>query len=376
MWIHAKAMTALDLSFCALLTDSCLMTLAGSGNARSLRSIRLHGLGHLTDLGVVRLAHAAPMLESIGLDGCEEVSSVALQALAQGCPRLQSIKLSSCTAVDDSGVAALAAGCPRLTRLDLTQIQNVSDESLVALGAAGLAEFAWIGLSHCPQISDAGIAALTQGCPTLQSLGVAACIQLRAPALAQIATHCRGLTHLNLSWITGFTDQGIDVLAKGCSALVLLNIAKCMDVSSEHSQHALVSLRDHRRARSCLSCLSCLCACTSAERCFPLVSRHTLPRNGDPRHLSSAFDHGRGCAACGRWLEGPPSLRVRELLSRECEQSGTAADWMPSCHEHTTTGDDGTQDADVTLATLPPDLNPLWLSLCSHHRFRYSLRHE
>ena len=238
MWIHTKSLTSLNLSGCLLLTDACLLTLAWSGAGAGLRGLQLHGLEHITDVSVMRLAEAAPNLESIGLDGCEEVSSRSLQALAQCCPQLQSVKLSGCVAMDDAGVVALAAGCTRLARLDLTKIPQVSDESVMALGSARLPEFAWISLSHCDQISDAGIATLAQGCPTLRSLGVVACIELRSPSLMQLAAHCRGLTHLNLSWIVGFTDQGIEVLAKGCSALLALHIAHCTDVSS-HTRSTL-----------------------------------------------------------------------------------------------------------------------------------------
>jgi hypothetical protein len=110
---------------------------------------------------------------------------------------VKKIDLFRCNQVADAGVRALAQGCPGLQSIKLGGCDEVTDAGVSALaqgpynmGSPGLQE---IDLSSCEKVTDAGVIALVQGCPGLQTIGLTGCEKVTDAGLSALAQGCPGL---------------------------------------------------------------------------------------------------------------------------------------------------------------------------------------
>lgn len=131
----------LDLSSCVEVKDSCLATVAQSSSARRLLSIKL--------------------MRTKGF------GAVGMRSLVQSCTGLQEVDLSICTQVGDEEVVALSE-LRHLQKLKLTQCRNVTDAGLSALRRC--TELQTLGLKFCSGIGDVGILNVATGCRQLRNI--------------------------------------------------------------------------------------------------------------------------------------------------------------------------------------------------------------
>uniref|UniRef100_J3LAN2 F-box/LRR-repeat protein 15-like leucin rich repeat domain-containing protein n=1 Tax=Oryza brachyantha TaxID=4533 RepID=J3LAN2_ORYBR len=106
-------------------------------------------------------------------------------------PNLCSLALWDVPLVTDAGLAEIAAGCPSLERLDITR---------------------------CPLITDKGLTAVAQGCPNLLSLTVESCPGVGNDGLRAIGRCCSKLQALNIKNCALVGDQGISSVVCAATA--------------------------------------------------------------------------------------------------------------------------------------------------------------
>ena len=127
--------------------------------------------------------------------------------------------------MSDVGIASLTAKCIQLKTINIRCCSRLTDASLAAIGATckGLTS---IDMSY-NDMTDIGIATLTQGCSELKIIHIAYCSQLTDASLAAIGETCKGLTSDDVYCACKITDIGMASLTQGCSGLRIINPKDC-----------------------------------------------------------------------------------------------------------------------------------------------------
>ena len=146
-------------------TDSALQSIAQ--HLPQLELLVLDDCIGITNVGVSKLVRSCTALKKIDLR-FSPVGGAAVAAIANNCPLLHTLYLATrgtshllTNGPDtqlDEGIAALARGCPVLRHLDLSRA-TITDAALSSL-ASGECPLEYLRLFDCPNVSDAGLAAL------------------------------------------------------------------------------------------------------------------------------------------------------------------------------------------------------------------------
>uniref|UniRef100_J3MFN4 F-box/LRR-repeat protein 15-like leucin rich repeat domain-containing protein n=1 Tax=Oryza brachyantha TaxID=4533 RepID=J3MFN4_ORYBR len=113
--------------------------------------------------------------------------------------------------VTDAGLAEIAAGCPSLARLDIT---------------------------GCPLITDKGLTAVAQGCPDLKAVTIEACPGVADEGLKAIGRCCAKLQAVNIKNCAHVGDQGVSGLV--CSAAASLAKVRLQGLSITDASLAVI----------------------------------------------------------------------------------------------------------------------------------------
>lgn len=149
------------------------------------------------------------------------------QALATGCKKLGCLKLWSSTVTDD-GLSALSTGCSKLKTLELLHCKTVTSEGVAAIAGGCCDSLEVLDLSHCDNIGDKGVLALA-ACAKLQSLSLNSCVLVTDTGIAALRK-CSAVKSLCLG-DTGVSDAGLAAIAPGLPSLETINLTLCASVS-------------------------------------------------------------------------------------------------------------------------------------------------
>lgn len=268
--LHVQHLESLNLSGCYNITDQAL-ALAFQAECPSLRVLDLSLCKQISDHGLGKIAQNVRGLEVLELGGCCNVTNNGLLLIAWGLRKLRRLNLRSCWVVSDTGIGHLAGmtseaeGNLRLEHLGLQDLPSLTDEALrhVAAGLVGLrsvnlsfcVSVTDSGLKHlarmpaleelnlgsCDNISDIGMAYLTDGGSALRSLDVSFCEKIGDPALVHISQGLFQLRSLSLNHCQ-ITDEGLARLAKNLHGLETLNIGQCDRITDAGLESITVDL--------------------------------------------------------------------------------------------------------------------------------------
>jgi hypothetical protein len=170
---------------------------------------RFHAVSRLTLAYCCRLSESflptlgTRHLVALDLEGSQNLTNAALRLIVRQCPNLMSIGLGHCAQISDEGVADLAESCGGLKHVDL---------------------------KYCSLVSDSGISALKRCC-WLSSLNLRLLRHVTDECLKSIST-LPGLLSLDLYGCLNITDVGLASLAAGrCTFLEYVNFSHCSKVS-------------------------------------------------------------------------------------------------------------------------------------------------
>lgn len=180
-------------SFC-FAAPLAITSLAATDDRRAFRRRDFRGI--LNDAVLRTVASSCRELRVIDLPACKDVSDASLRALGAGCQRLVYANVSAC-AVSPAGIAALASGCPELESLQAASLVGGAND-LAFASAGSLSRLRYLDLSGSPShATDAGLAAVAQGCPLMEVFMAANCGKFTDEGLAALS--CLGrLEGLNL----------------------------------------------------------------------------------------------------------------------------------------------------------------------------------
>lgn len=182
------------------------------------------------DSDLISVCKAAPNITTLTTDDtC--CTSAGLAAIGQHCRALETLIVlcndNSSNVIDsDAGIAAMAQGCGKLKRITMEKCVNLSDIGLVAIAA------------HCTQ---------------LQSLSVWQCDRFTDVGLTAIQSLSATIVSLQLIECAGFTGSGLVVIAKHCTLLHTLDIDD-FQASIEPDQLAEALPHMHNMTKLVLRC--------------------------------------------------------------------------------------------------------------------------
>eukprot|EP01117_Protostelium_nocturnum_P014775 TRINITY_DN5656_c0_g1_i1.p1 TRINITY_DN5656_c0_g1~~TRINITY_DN5656_c0_g1_i1.p1 ORF type:complete len:1811 (+),score=620.32 TRINITY_DN5656_c0_g1_i1:378-5810(+) len=231
----------------------------------NLTDLNLESFDKLDSLIVNSIASFCPKLKNLNLTGCTKLSDSSLQSIFQACSELDNVILTGCTSIADSSFSSAPKS---ILHLNLTDCFSVSFNAMEFIGkrCLNLQIIKVAGSS----INDTGLAALCQGCRSLQHLEINdgelitdTGLQLVTVALPQLHTlylsGAKNLTdrafgritqsnlrhtlqHLNLSKCVKLTGDGVKELVDNCYGLktLLLNasdMTMCDELNLEVMTH-------------------------------------------------------------------------------------------------------------------------------------------
>jgi bacterioferritin-associated ferredoxin len=199
----------------------------------SCRQLRVLLVPRNTQLNSTMVAHIASIstLQKLDLEDCIQLSDTDLQHIATGNVELNELKVRACKNLTDRGIEFLAQGARKLSILDISWCPQITDRGLLAL-AEHAKRLTSLNLRSCREVTDTGVRRIVQELP-LQVLSIRGCVKLTDETVFEIADSARRtIQRLDLSHCQEITDEGIKALSEYCQTLQNLDITSCKRITS------------------------------------------------------------------------------------------------------------------------------------------------
>lgn len=220
-----KTLQVVKLDGCVI-GDSNL-SLIGSG-CIELKELSLSKCQGVTDAGVVGVVTSCTGLQKLDLTCCRDITDTALKAVATSCTGLLSLRMENCLLVTAEGLIMIGKSCVYLEELDLTDC-NLNDNGLKSIGRCRGLRLLKVG--YCMDITYAGLASIGATCTNLRELDCYRSVGISDEGVAAIASGCKRLKVVNLSYCSSITDASLHSLAL-LSDLVQLELRACSQITS------------------------------------------------------------------------------------------------------------------------------------------------
>ncbi|CAD7077420.1 unnamed protein product [Hermetia illucens] len=232
---HLKNLEVLELGGCCNLTNTGLLLVAWG--LKKLKRLNLRSCWHIGDQGIGHLAGLSKEtaegnleLEYLGLQDCQRLTDEALRHAAQGLTSLKGVNLSFCVSITDGGLKHLAR-MPNLRELNLRSCDNISDIGMAYL-TEGTSSLTSLDVSFCDKIGDQALNHISQGLFHLRSLSLNQC-HITDEGLSRVAKSLHDLEVLNIGQCSRITDAGLQMLADELVNLKAIDLYGCTQLSAE-----------------------------------------------------------------------------------------------------------------------------------------------
>jgi hypothetical protein len=194
-------LTSLNLSFDQNIHDDSLVMLGKY--LHHLQQVELEYLSQISDHGITVLVESNPFLHSISLRGCVNIQSMNFLNVLQ--TSLKHLSLRDCYGLTD---------------------QFCFNHGSTTLHSSVLSGLRSIDLHGCYNLTSAALNTLTKDCTRLESINLSGCRQVDQVAIEQLVVrHGKTLKYLSVRKIAKMTNEAINVMARHCNALEVLDIA-------------------------------------------------------------------------------------------------------------------------------------------------------
>ncbi|CAL5007852.1 unnamed protein product [Urochloa decumbens] len=203
-WDYPELWRRINMLFHAELFFECgLHTLARTAVRRSAGLCEAFwGKYAGDDRLILYLAEKAPSLKSLRFISCYDVCQEAFMEAMRKFPLLEELELSISPNVCGEAFAVVGESCPNLKRFRRSKNQFVNIErgginkGEEAMGIAKMHELCSLQLFTC-ELTNAGVAAIHDGCPDLDSLDIRQCFNVKMDRAA-IRAKCSRIKMLKL----------------------------------------------------------------------------------------------------------------------------------------------------------------------------------
>lgn len=262
-----QRLRSLIVTACRGATDLGLESL-GKG-CPNLKQLCIRSSAFLSDGGLVSFMKSARSLESLQLEECHRITLAGLYGLVVGCgDKLKSLALTNCWGFKDFDFGSpQVSPCKSLRSFSVRNCPGFGDACLVALGKI-CPHLQQVELSGLTGITDEGLLRLLECCEAgLVKVNLSGCINLTDQVVSAMAKlHGRTLEVLILDGCTKVSDLGLLAIAENCQLLSDLDVSKCAI-----SDFGLMALA--RSSQLSLQVLSVSGCSLVSDKCLPALKK-------------------------------------------------------------------------------------------------------
>ena len=114
--------------------------------------------------------------------------------------------------ITDVGIAAIANGCPSLEQINIAYNTNVTDNSLLSLSKC--LNLRRLEVRACPHISSMGLSDIAVRCRQLEILDIKRCFNINDAGMVQLAQHSQNLKQVISFSVSPLFIKGISSVFK------------------------------------------------------------------------------------------------------------------------------------------------------------------
>ncbi|XP_064239208.1 F-box and leucine-rich repeat protein 13 [Aotus nancymaae] len=210
---------------------------------------------------------------------------------ASHCWNLQELNVSDCPTFTDESMRHISEGCPGVLYLNLSNT-TITNRTMRLL-PRHFHNLQNLSLAYCRRFTDKGLQYLNlgNGCHKLIYLDLSGCAQISVQGFRYIANSCTGILHLTINDMPTLTDNYVKALVEKCS-----HITSMVFIGAPHISDCTFKALSTCKLRK-----------IQFEGLYHLYSKiHLTIRIGD--------------VGLKQFLDGPASVRIRELNLSNCVQ--------------------------------------------------------
>ena len=210
----------------------------------------------ISDKALIAIAKSCPNLAELTIESCSNIGNASLQAVGQSCPNLKCVSIENCPLVGDQGIASLVSSASyALTKLKL-QALNITDVSLAVIGHYGKA-ITDLVLTSLPMVGERGFWVMGngQGLQKVKSLTITSCQGVTNAGLEAVSKGCPNLKQFCLRKCAFVSDNGLVSFAKAAVSLESLQLEECHRITQFGFFGSLVNCGAKLKAISLVYCL-------------------------------------------------------------------------------------------------------------------------
>nr|XP_043636401.1 F-box protein At3g58530-like isoform X2 [Erigeron canadensis] len=128
-------------------------------------------------------------------------------------------------------------------RIVLEFAQGIEDKHLDTLRnklSGSLKDLEHLNLNGCQKISDKGIEAITEACPSLKIFSIYWNVRVTDAGISHLGKNCKHIVDLNLSGCKGISDKSLQMVSENYPHLEFLDITRCIKITDGGLQHIIV----------------------------------------------------------------------------------------------------------------------------------------
>lgn len=218
-------LTKLSLDYATNITAAGMPSLAFLTN---LSYLNLNGVRKITDRDLYALStlpHLSVLIHQ-GLGNHDKLSFAPLTL----CIALREIDFSASESLNDEIMRQFCSNCEHLTKVNIRDSKLITDLSLSYLSKR--TSLISINLNSLDTLTDQGIEVLTKGCTLLEDLSLHFCTRLTDAALKAIGQRCLNLRQLNLASCKKITSDGVASNFTTLTSLTKLELQYIKNINS------------------------------------------------------------------------------------------------------------------------------------------------
>lgn len=200
--------------------------------AKALVRLSLQNLDVVSEEGFILFSKAAGMqsLKLFSVTSCKNFTDSPLAILGKMLHGLKHISLVKCDRISDMGISLFMQTSVSLEVLHLERCNLITGMGLIPIFSSNVKKIREVQVKNCDGIQDVGVFSPKHfsSHSTVKSVSLAHCPGVGNMLLALMGCLCPQITDLDLSGLTGITDEGLlAFLFSGSRQLASLNLSGC-----------------------------------------------------------------------------------------------------------------------------------------------------